>query len=75
MTTPSVAVLSMWLAAESVNADVVYNMLKATFDNPEFKAIHPNLQRFFNLNAAARNLPIPLHPGAERYYREKRIIR
>jgi len=58
-----------------LSADVVYNMLKATFDNPEFKSIHPNLQRFFNLNAAARNLPIPLHPGAERYYREKRIIR
>jgi len=75
VTTPSVAVLSMWIAAESLSADVVYNMLRATFDNPEFKSIHPNLQRFFNLNAAARNLPIPLHPGAERYYREKRIIR
>lgn len=75
VTTPSVAVLSMWLAADSVSADVVYNMLKATFDNPEFKTIHPNLQRFFNVNAAARNLPIPLHPGAERFYREKRIIR
>jgi hypothetical protein len=47
VTTPSVAVLSMWIAAESLSADVVYNMLKATFDNPEFKSIHPNLQRFF----------------------------
>ncbi|RDI95705.1 TRAP transporter substrate-binding protein [Meiothermus sp. QL-1] len=75
VTTPSVAVFAMWIAAESVSPDVVYNMMKATFDNPEFRSIHPNLQRFFNVNTAARNLPIPLHPGAERYYREKRIIR
>ncbi|WP_027882613.1 TAXI family TRAP transporter solute-binding subunit [Meiothermus rufus] len=75
VTTPSVAVFAMWISADNVSADVVYNMLKATFDNPEFKAIHPNLQRFFSVAAAVRGLPIPLHPGAERYYREKGLLR
>jgi len=75
VTTPSVAVQSMWLAAETVSADVVYNMLKATFDNPQFTKIHPTLERFFNINRAFRNLPVPLHPGAERFAREKGLLR
>ena len=75
VTTPSVSVLSMWLDSESVSADVVYKMMKATFDNPEFKKIHPSLEAYFDVNKAARNLPVPLHPGAERYYKEKGIIK
>jgi len=75
VTTPSVSVLSMWLVADTVSADVVYKVMKATFDNPEFKKLHPNLERYFDVNKAPKNLPVPLHPGAERYYKEKGIIK
>lgn len=75
VTTPSVSVLSMWLVSESLSADTVYKIMKATFDNPEFKKIHPNLERYFDLKKAPKNLPVPLHPGAERYYKEKGLIK
>lgn len=75
VTTPSVSVLSMWLVSESVSADVVYKMMKATFDSPDFKKIHPSLEAYFDVKKAAKNLPVPLHPGAERYYKEKGIIK
>jgi TRAP-type uncharacterized transport system substrate-binding protein len=41
----------------------------------DFKKIHPNLERFFSLQRAVKGLPIPLHPGAERYYKEKGLIK
>lgn len=76
VSTPTVAVLSMWLASDGLSADSVYKIMKATFDNlAEFKKIHPNLERYFDLKKAVRNLPVPLHPGAERYWKEKGVIK
>ncbi|MER3481920.1 MAG: TRAP transporter substrate-binding protein [Meiothermus sp.] len=76
VTTPTVAVLSILLASESLSADVVYNMMKATFDNDaNFKKIHPNLERFYSAQKAVRNLPVPLHPGAEKYWKEKGVLK
>ncbi|MFZ5990343.1 MAG: TAXI family TRAP transporter solute-binding subunit [Deinococcota bacterium] len=76
VSTPTVAVLSMLLASDQLSADTVYKVMKATFDNlAEFKKIHPNLERYFDLKKAVRNLPVPLHPGAERYWKEKGVIK
>lgn len=76
VTTPTVAVLSMLLASDQLSADTVYKVMKATFDNlTEFKKIHPNLERYFDPKRAVRNLPVPLHPGAERYWKEKGLIK
>jgi TRAP transporter TAXI family solute receptor len=52
--------------------DVVYHLVKATFDNfDEFKQLHP---AFTNLDPKAMikaGLSAPLHPGALKYYKEK----
>jgi TRAP transporter TAXI family solute receptor len=52
--------------------DVVYQLVKATFDNfEEFKKLHP---AFANLKAeqmVKNGLSAPLHPGAVKYYKEK----
>ena len=52
--------------------DVVYHLVKATFDNfDEFKKLHP---AFTNLDPKAMikaGLSAPLHPGALKYYKEK----
>ncbi|MDX2006410.1 MAG: TAXI family TRAP transporter solute-binding subunit [Meiothermus sp.] len=74
--TPSVAVRSMLVVAESLSADVVYNFTKAVFGNDaNFKAVHPNLARYFSRTTAVRNLPVPLHPGAERFWKEVGVIK
>ena len=50
--------------------------MKAVFGNLEaFKNIHPNLERFFGLEKAVKGLPIPLHPGAERFYKEAGVLK
>ncbi|MDT7909600.1 MAG: TAXI family TRAP transporter solute-binding subunit [Thermus sp.] len=76
VTTPTVAVQAMLIASEKLSADTVYKFMKAVFGNQEaFKKIHPNLERFFSLQRAVKGLPIPLHPGAERFYKEVGVLK
>lgn len=76
VSTITAAVKSMWIASESLSADTVYNVLKVTIGNEKaFKEIHPNLARYFSLKGAVRGLPIPLHPGAERFYKEIGVLK
>ena len=70
--TETYGVLATVVTSSKVSDDVVYNLVKATFDNfDEFKKLHP---AFANLDPKAmiRNgLSAPLHPGAIKYYKEK----
>lgn len=61
----------------AVNGDVpeehVYRIVKAMYKNLEFlHAIHP-ITRDMHISAAIRGLPVPLHPGAARFYREQGV--
>ncbi|RYH01700.1 TAXI family TRAP transporter solute-binding subunit [Salipiger sp. IMCC34102] len=58
----------------AVSADVseedVYQITKTIYENlPFLQAIHPATNAM-NLDAAIAGLPLPLHPGAVRYYQE-----
>ena len=58
----------------AVNADVdenhVYLLTKTLYENlPFLQAIHP-ATKAMNIDAALGGLPVPLHPGAARYYQE-----
>jgi TRAP transporter TAXI family solute receptor len=65
-------VKATFVTSANVPEDVVYEVVKAVFDNfDRFKGLHP---AFANLNEAemiADGLSAPLHPGAERYYKER----
>jgi len=55
--------------------EVVYQMTKLLFDNlPQMVAAHAAAKRI-SLEAALTGMPVPLHPGAERFYKEKGIIK
>ena len=71
--TKCVAVQAALVASKDVSEDVVYEMLKAMFDNADsLKAAHA---KFEYLDAAyAAKGTVPLHPGAEKYYKEIGII-
>ena len=61
----------------AVNADVneehVYQLTKAMYENLAFlQGIHPATNAM-SLDAALAGLPVPLHPGAQRYYEEQGI--
>lgn len=56
-----------------VDDDVVYAITKAIFENlPFLKRLHRPFQ-FLTTDRAVRGLPVPLHPGALRYFQEIRL--
>ncbi len=64
------------VTSAKVPADVVYTIIKATFDNfDEFKKLHPAFANLDPQHMIKDGLSAPLHEGAARYYREKGWIK
>ncbi len=54
--------------------DEVYQMTKTLFDKlPSLQAAHA-AAKDVSLDKAAKNPPVPLHPGAEKFYKEKGVM-
>ena len=52
--------------------DVVYALVKAVFDNfDDFKSLHPALANLEPEQMVSQGNSAPMHPGAEKYYREQ----
>ena len=56
-----------------VSEDTVYAMTKAIFENLEVLWAASSSAESVTLDIALNGLPVPLHPGAARYYREQGI--
>jgi TRAP transporter TAXI family solute receptor len=55
---------------DDVSAEHVYKLTKSIYENlPFLQAIH-GATKVMNLQAALAGLPVPLHPGAAKYYKE-----
>jgi uncharacterized protein len=69
------AVMAMLVARSSLPEELVYQFTKAVFDNlPQFHAAHA-AARNLTLQTALVGMALPLHPGAERFFKEKGIAR
>jgi uncharacterized protein len=65
---------NLLMTHEEVPEEVVYAMTKEMFENlTHLTAAHPAAQGI-SLEHASQGSPVPLHPGAERYYREKGVL-
>ena len=74
--TETYGVLATLVTSSKVPDDVVYNVVKATFDNfEEFKKLHPAFANLEPANMVKDGLSAPLHPGAEKFYKEKGWIK
>ncbi len=51
--------------------DLVYAMTKSMFDHLDQMTAAHAAAKGIKLDAAAKDSPVPLHPGAERFYKEK----
>jgi TRAP transporter TAXI family solute receptor len=51
--------------------DEVYQMTKALFDNLDALTAAHAAAKAIKLDTAAKNPPVPLHPGAAKFYKEK----
>lgn len=68
------AVRNFLVTHAGVPEPVVYSMTKAMFENmPDLVAAHSSAKEISQ--ESAPTVPIPLHPGAERYYREKGLVK
>jgi TRAP transporter TAXI family solute receptor len=68
---PTVAITNILVTRADVPDEVAYEMTKLMFDNLTRLGNSHSAAKDIKLETAAKNLPIPLHPGAERYYKEK----
>jgi hypothetical protein len=65
-------VLATLVTSEKTPEDVVYQLVKAVFENfDEFKRLHPALANLDSAKMVKDGLSVPLHPGALKYYKEK----
>lgn len=70
--TETFGVYATFVSSTDTDEETIYQVVKAVFENfDRFKKLHP---AFANLNEAdmiKNALSAPLHPGAEKYYKEK----
>jgi uncharacterized protein len=67
-------ILNYLVTRADLSADIVYNMTKAVFDSTaELTAAH-SAAADIKLERALDGMPIPLHPGAEKLFKEKGLV-
>lgn len=70
--TTTYGVLATMVTSSKVPDNVVYDLVKAVFDNfDEFKKLHPAFAHLDPKAMIKNGLSAPLHPGAIKYYKEK----
>jgi TRAP transporter TAXI family solute receptor len=68
---PVLAVTNLLVVNRSMPDTLAYDITRTIFEHQrELAAIHPEA-RNLSIETAAKGSPAPLHPGAERYYRER----
>ncbi len=72
---PSAAVQNFLVTNDGVSNDVAYQMTKALWTNLDQLVAAHSAAKAINIKNAVRGMPVPLHPGAEKYYREIGILK
>jgi uncharacterized protein len=72
---PTASVANFLVTREGVSADIIYAFTKALFGNlGQLVDTHP-AAKGIRIEDALVGMPLPFHPGAERYYREAGILK
>ncbi len=68
-------VAATFVTSSKVSEDVIYNVVKAVFDNfEEFKKLHPAFEILKKEEMVKDALSAPLHDGAVKYYKEAGLM-
>ena len=61
-----------FVSSTKADEETIYQVVKSVFDNfDRFKKLHPAFAHLKEQDMITNNLSAPLHPGAERYYKER----
>ncbi|MGR3271926.1 C4-dicarboxylate ABC transporter substrate-binding protein [Thalassococcus profundi] len=70
--TTTFGVRATFVSSADVDEDTMYQVVAAVFDNfDRFKGLHPAFSNLSQEEMISAGLSAPLHPGAEKYYKEQ----
>ena len=72
---PTLAVVNFLVTHSGVSDETVYQMTKQLFENLDTMVAAHKAASAIKLETAINGMPLPLHPGAERFYKEKGLIK
>lgn len=73
--TNTYGVLATFVTSADVPDETIYLIVKSVFENFEdFKKLHPALGHLNAKDMVKNGLSAPLHPGAEKYFKEKGLL-
>jgi uncharacterized protein len=72
---PTAVIMALLVTREAVSDDLVYLMTKLLFDHLDLLVQTNPAAKDIDVAKAPFGLPVPLHPGAERYYREIGLVK
>lgn len=70
---PTIGVYNVLLTHKDVSDETAYALTKAFFENIQQLRDTHHAAKDIEIENALRNLPVPLHPGAQKYYDEEGI--
>lgn len=70
----TVCVPALLVADKNYDEQVVYEVTRLIYENVEYLREQNNAFKEMSLENALKNISIPLHPGAERYFKEKGLL-
>jgi TRAP transporter TAXI family solute receptor len=71
----TVAIQNFLVTHEGVSADTVYKMTKSMFDNLDAMYAAHAAAKVITKEGGPKNPPVPLHAGAEKYYKEVGLLK
>jgi TRAP transporter TAXI family solute receptor len=74
--TETLSIGMQWIGPESLDPELVYELLRALWHPQNRKILNagPPMAQRIRLGTALLGISVPLHAGAERYYREMKLI-
>ena len=73
---PTITTMAQWVVDANVPDEVVYQLTKALWESGAAKMAQAHAKgKDVQLKTALAGMAIPLHPGAEKYYKEAGVIK
>ncbi len=72
---PTAAIPNFLITHSGVSDELAYQMAKQMYENIDTLYSAHNAAKVIKRENAIKGMPLPLHPGAERYYREVGLIK
>lgn len=72
---PTAAIPNFLVTHAGVSDELAYQMTKAMYENLDTLYAAHNAAKAIKRENAIKGMPIPLHPGAEKYYREVGVMK